>query len=94
MRGLREDAVHLQDKFRIGKSVLVVTQPRFPCYKLGIKFGSMDMVRRFQESGRSGFYLAVLEEGEIEAGNSIELISRDTSYPTISEIFESQTSEG
>ena len=92
--GLLEDAVHLEDEFRIGKATLVVTQPRFPCYKLGIKFGTMQMVKQFQASGRSGFYLSVFEEGEIGAGDKIELIRRDTSHPTVSEIFMSEPAEG
>ncbi len=92
--GLLEDAVRLGDRFRIGSAELAVTRPRFPCYKLGIKFGTMEMVRRFQASGRSGFYLSVLEEGEVGAGDAIEIISRDTSNATISEIFTSEPAEG
>ncbi len=92
--GLLEDAVHLGDRLRIGSAAMAVTRPRFPCYKLGIKFGTMDMVRRFQASGRSGFYLSVLEEGEVGAGDAIEMISRDASKPTISEIFTSEPAEG
>ncbi len=92
--GLLEDAVHLGDKLRIGSAAMSVTNPRFPCYKLGIKFGTMDMVRRFQASRRSGFYLSVLEEGEIGAGDEIELMSRDESNPTISEVFMSEPAEG
>jgi MOSC domain-containing protein YiiM len=92
--GLLEDAVHLGDKLRIGSAAMAVTRPRFPCYKLGIKFGSMNMVRRFQASGRSGFYLSVLEEGEIASGDEIEVISREESNPTISEVFTSEPAEG
>ncbi len=87
--GLMEDAVHLGDKFRIGSAEAVVTQPRFPCYKLGIKFGTMEMVKRFQASGRSGFYLAVLKEGEVTEEDAIELISRNATNPTVADIFSS-----
>jgi MOSC domain-containing protein YiiM len=95
-QGLLEDQVRVGDEFRIQSATLVVTQPRFPCYKLGIKFGTMEMVNRFQASGRSGFYLAVLQEGEIQAGDEIELIRRNTSssHPTISEVFAAETREG
>ena len=92
--GLLENAVHIEDEFRIGNATLMVTQPRFPCYKLGIKFEEMEMVKRFEASGRSGFYLSVLEEGEVGAGDNIELLSRNTSSPTIADVFMSELAEG
>jgi MOSC domain-containing protein YiiM len=58
-----EDSVHLGDRFSIGTAEVVVTQPRLPCYKLGIRFGSDDMVKRFLASGRTGFYVAVVRGG-------------------------------
>ncbi|HEX9398335.1 MAG TPA: MOSC domain-containing protein [Burkholderiales bacterium] len=75
--GLLEDTVRLGDRLRAGSAEFVVTQPRMPCYKLGIRFGRPDMVKRFLRSGRSGFYLAVLREGELAAGDAVEIISRD-----------------
>src|SRR5208282_3959978 len=87
--GLLEGSVRIGDRFRIGSVKLEVTQPRFPCYKLGIKFGSMEMVQRFQDSGRSGFYLAVLSEGEIAAGDPITLTTPGNGC-TISEAFRSE----
>ena len=66
-KGLLEDAVHIGDRFRAGSAELVVTQPRMPCFKLGIRFNRPDMVKRFLESGRTGFYFAVLKEGEVKA---------------------------
>lgn len=86
-QGVLEPHVHVGDRLRIGSAELVVTQPRFPCYKLGIKFGTMEMVKRFQSSGRSGFYLAVAKTGEVCSGDSIELVSQSTSTLTIAEIF-------
>src|SRR5262249_50430804 len=62
---------------RAGSAEFVVTQPRMPCFKLGIRFGRADMVKRFQRSGRTGFYLAVLREGEVAAGDPVEFIARD-----------------
>lgn len=71
--GLAESALRIGERLSIGSSEFRVTQPRMPCYKLGIRFGRPDMVKRFQRSGRSGFYLAVLREGSISAGDAIHL---------------------
>ncbi len=84
--GLPEDRVHLGDRFEVGSAEVVVTQPRLPCYKLGIRFESDDMVRRFLASGRTGFYLAVTREGEVSAGDAMKVISRDPNGVAISEI--------
>jgi len=84
--GLAEDSVHLGDRFAVGSAEVVVTQPRLPCYKLGVRFQSDDMVRRFLASGRTGFYLAVDREGEVGAGDAIALISRDPNAVPVSEI--------
>jgi MOSC domain-containing protein YiiM len=84
--GLLEDSVHLGDRFSIGSAEVVVTQPRLPCYKLGIRFQSDDMVRRFFASRRTGFYLAVVREGEVGAGDEIEVIARDQYAVPVSEI--------
>jgi len=84
--GLREDSVHLGDKFSVGSAEVVVTQPRLPCYKLGVRFQSDDMVRRFLASGRTGFYLAVTREGEVGGGDAIKVISRDANAVPVSEI--------
>jgi MOSC domain-containing protein YiiM len=84
--GLSEDSAHLGDRFAVGSAEVVVTQPRLPCYKLGVRFQSDDMVRRFLASGRSGFYLAVTREGEVGAGDEIKVISRDENAVPVSEI--------
>ena len=84
--GLSEDSAHLGDRFSVGSAEVVVTQPRLPCYKLGVRFQSDDMVRRFLASGRTGFYLAVTREGEIGAGDEIKVISRDENAVPVSEI--------
>jgi MOSC domain-containing protein YiiM len=84
--GLLEDSVHLGDQFSIGSAEVVVTQPRLPCYKLGIRFQADDMVKRFLTSGRSGFYLAVTREGEVGAGDEIKLLARDPQTVPVSEI--------
>src|SRR5437870_12252512 len=84
--GLLEESVHLGDRFSVGTAEVVVTQPRLPCYKLGVRFGSDDMVKRFLASGRSGFYLAVTREGEVGVGDAITVISRDANAVPVSEI--------
>jgi MOSC domain-containing protein YiiM len=84
--GLLEGAVHLGDRFSIGSAEVVVTQPRLPCYKLGIRFQSDAMVKRFLASKRSGFYLAVTREGEVGAGDEIKEVSRDPNHVSIAEI--------
>jgi MOSC domain-containing protein YiiM len=84
--GIDENSVHLGDRFSVGSGEVVVTQPRLPCYKLGVRFQSDDMVRRFLTSGRTGFYLAVTREGEVAAGDEIKMISRDGNAVPVSEI--------
>jgi len=75
--GLLEDAVYIGDRFRVGQTELMVTEPRMPCYKLGIKFGRADLIKRFRASRRSGFYFAVMREGMVSAGDALELIGRE-----------------
>lgn len=75
--GLLEAQACIDDQFRIGDAIVRVSQPRIPCYKLGIRIGREDMPKRFLASGRSGIYFAVMEEGLVEAGDSIDLVKRD-----------------
>jgi MOSC domain-containing protein YiiM len=84
--GLTEDDVHIGDRLRIGSAEFVVTQPRTPCYKLNVRFGRADMVKRFHRSGRSGFYLAVTREGIVTAGDEIEIASRDTEGISVADV--------
>lgn len=84
--GLLEESVHLGDQFSVGSAEVVVTQPRLPCYKLGIRFEADDMVKRFFVSSRTGFYLAVTREGEVGAGDEIVVISREPTGVPVSEI--------
>lgn len=84
--GLLEDSVHLGDRFSVGSAEVVVTQPRLPCYKLGIRFASDEMVKCFLTSARTGFYLAVTREGQVGAGDAIKLLSRDPTAVPVSEI--------
>ncbi|HYS52670.1 MAG TPA: MOSC domain-containing protein [Thermoanaerobaculia bacterium] len=74
--GLIESEVMIGDRMQIGSAEFQVTQPRMPCFKLGIRFGRDDMIKRFLRSGRTGFYLAVLREGEVGAGDPIAFAER------------------
>lgn len=84
--GLVEDSVHIGDRFRIGSAEFVVTQPRMPCYKLGIRFGRPDIIKRFLQSGRTGFYLAVTAEGDVAAGDAISVIATDPDGITVADV--------
>jgi MOSC domain-containing protein YiiM len=84
--GLLEDAINIGDRFRVGGAEVMVTEPRMPCYKLGGKFGRADMVKRFLVSRRTGFYFAVLQEGAVEAGDTIEPLSQDGNGITVADI--------
>lgn len=86
VEGLLEDQICLGDQFRIGEAEVVVTQPRLPCFKLAHKFGRKDMIQRFLDSRRTGFYLAVVREGRVEAGNRIEWTHRDPQRVTIADV--------
>jgi MOSC domain-containing protein YiiM len=84
--GLLEDEVWIGDRYRVGTAELVVTQPRMPCYKLGLRFGEPGMVKRFHQSRRSGFYLAVEREGEVGAGDAIERCARNAMRLTVADV--------
>ncbi len=84
--GLLEADVRIGDRLRVGSAEFVVTQPRLPCYKLGIRFGRPDILKRFLHSGRTGFYFAVTREGEVGAGDPIELIARADEGLTVSDV--------
>jgi MOSC domain-containing protein YiiM len=75
-RGLTEDVVQIGDQFRVGSAILQVTQPRMPCYKLGIRFGRADMVKRFWQSDRPGIYFSVVDVGDLAAGDAIEKVAQ------------------
>jgi MOSC domain-containing protein YiiM len=84
--GMIENEINVGDRFRAGNAELMATEPRLPCYKLGIKFGRTDIIKRFLQSRRTGFYFAVVKEGEVAAGDEIELMSRAESGVTIADI--------
>jgi MOSC domain-containing protein YiiM len=91
--GLLETEINIGDKFRIGAAEVMVTQPRMPCYKLGLKFGRADIIKRFLQSERTGFYLAVLKEGEVGTGDEFEPLARDAHDVRVSNVSRLYTSE-
>jgi MOSC domain-containing protein YiiM len=85
-KGLLEETVYIGDKFRIGETEVMVTEPRMPCYKLGIKFGRADIIKRFLASRRTGFYFAVAREGMVSAGAALELTGREQQEISVADI--------
>jgi MOSC domain-containing protein YiiM len=97
--GLLEEAIYIGDRFGIGETEVMVTEPRMPCYKLGIKFGRPDIIKRFLASRRTGFYFAVVREGMVGAGDPIELIGQEQQDISVADItrlyaFEKSDLEG
>ena len=86
--GLDEASVYIGDQFRIGSAVLQVTQPRTPCYKLGLRFGRSDLIEKFWFSGRSGFYFSVITEGEVGAGDVLKRVATGPGRVSIAEILQ------
>lgn len=91
--GLTEGAVCIGDRLHVGSAEFVVTQPRMPCFKLGIRFGRADMPKRFFRSGRTGFYLAVAREGHVMTSDSIELLSRGEQAVSVADIVSLYTAD-
>ncbi len=84
--GLSEETIHIGDQLQIGTALFTVTQPRSPCYKLGVRFHRDDMTKRFYESRRFGFYLRVLREGTLQAGADVAVVSRDPNAVSVADV--------
>jgi MOSC domain-containing protein YiiM len=91
--GLFESELNIGDKFQVGSAIVMVTEPRMPCYKLGIKFGRPDILKRFLASERTGFYFSVLQEGEVGVGAQIQLIEASKRSVKVSDITQLYTRE-
>ncbi len=99
VEGMPEDEVCIGDVFRVGGALIEISQPRPPCFKLGIKMGMPRFPKLFLASGRVGFYLRVLEEGEVGGGDAFEHVARDPERVTVREMsrllfFEKENLEG
>ena len=90
--GLLENSIHVDDQLAAGSATFAVTQPRLPCYKLGLKFGTNTILKTFLESLRSGFYLRVTKEGECRAGDRISVIKSNGDSETIELVVRSHMS--
>ncbi len=88
VEGLLEDAVEIGDQFQVGTAVLTATQPRTPCYKLGVRFGRDDMVRRFALARRPGMYFRVEQEGTLHQGVAITRVAQSGSGLTVLAMFD------
>jgi len=84
--GLSDDTIHIGDQLQVGSAQLVVRSPRMPCYKLGMKFGRDDVLKLLFQNGYSGFYCAVLQEGDVAAGDPVKLLHRDERAVTVRDI--------
>jgi MOSC domain-containing protein YiiM len=85
--GLAENTLHIGDQLKIGSATLMVTQPRLPCYKLALRFGRDDIIKRFLLSHRSGFYFSVVEEGTVSAKSPVEIIHRDPHQVSVDDVM-------
>ncbi|TMI14719.1 MOSC domain-containing protein [Candidatus Bathyarchaeota archaeon] len=86
--GLLESEVHVGDRLGVGSAELAVTQPRFPCYKLGLRFGTQVILKTFLDSERSGYYLKVLREGMVKAGDPIRTLEVNETSPSITSMVQ------
>jgi len=84
--GLVDHEVNVGDRFRFGTAELVATQPRLPCFKLGLKLGRDEFVTEFLERGLHGIYFAVAREGQVKAGDRIVPLRRDPHGFRVTEI--------
>lgn len=93
VEGLLETDVRIGDCFLIGTAELTVTQPRMPCFKLGIRYGRPDIVKRFEQAGRSGFYLAVVREGQLGARDEVAISRRNPDALTVAALARLRTAK-
>ncbi len=87
VQGLLEDAVHIGDIVRVGEALVQVSQPRSPCFKLGIRMGDAAFPARFTAANRTGFYLRVLKEGQVAAGDTIERVEHAADSISVRDAF-------
>ena len=93
VEGFDVNAAWVGERWRIGSCVLEVSEPRMPCFKLGIRMDTADFVPLFEMVGRFGAYLRVVEEGSVTGGDTVELVSRPDEQLTVAELAESRRTE-
>jgi MOSC domain-containing protein YiiM len=93
VEGVDEESVCIGDEFRVGSARLVVTEPRMPCAKLGVRFDRLDMPKLFLRSQRTGFYFGIVEEGEVEAGSPLEAASQHADRLRVADVVRLYTTD-
>ena len=91
--GVDEETVCIGDEFRVGSARVVVTEPRMPCFKLGMRFERADMVKRFLKSQRTGFYFGVVDEGLVQAGDRLERVAEHPGGLRVADVTRLYTTE-
>lgn len=87
VNGLYEHQIYVGDIYEVGEALVQITQPREPCYKLGLKFGSQQVLKQFIAHGFPGTYIRVLEEGLVKTGDHFKLIDRPKDSLTTAALF-------
>ena len=93
VEGMDEETVHVGDQFQVGGARVVVTEPRMPCSKLGVRFDRADMVKRFLKSQRTGFYFGVVEEGTVQAGDHLDRVAEHPDELRVADVTRLYTTE-
>ena len=88
IQGLDESQLRIGSTYRLGTALVQISQPREPCYKLGIRFGDQEILKQFIDHGRPGTYIRVLEPGTVSKGDSMELVTASESPLTIAQFYE------
>jgi MOSC domain-containing protein YiiM len=86
VEGVDVSGAVIGERWRIGDVELQVCQPRLPCFKLGLRFGDPQMVKLFAQAGRPGAYLRILVEGDIQAGDEVDITDRPSHQVTVAQV--------
>lgn len=88
IEGLDETAMHIGDTYEIGSAVVQISQPRQPCFKLGIKFEDPGVLRKFIAQSYSGIYVRIITEGEVNSGDALKLVKREGNGLSVADVFQ------
>jgi MOSC domain-containing protein YiiM len=88
IEGLDESTIRVGDIYKLGTALVQISQPREPCYKLGIRFGTQDILRQFIDHKKPGTYVLILEEGEVKTGDRLELQEQSENTLTTQQFYE------
>jgi MOSC domain-containing protein YiiM len=90
---LEETEILVGNTYKLGEALLEVTKPREPCYKLGIRFGTQEILKQFWNSTKSGIYFKVIQTGNVTVGDELILVNKAENSPTIAEVYETKKSK-